>query len=116
MLPTTSSQAQIYTHVQRQILGDLVLAFTLVLLTPMAPARSSFELGTVLGGATPASTAPWLTATFTDTTPGQVTLILQSHLNVSSEFIGEVSLNLNPAINPTSLTFVQLSGPSLLTG
>ena len=79
----------------------------------MAPAQNSFELGSVLGGATPTSTAPWLTATFTDAAPGQVTLTLQSHLNVPSEFIGEVSLNINPAFNPASLTFLQLSGPSL---
>jgi hypothetical protein len=99
--------------VQRQILTKVLVALALVLLTPVALAQTNFELGTVLGGATPTSTAPWLTASFSDALPGQVTLILQSHLNVASEFIGEVCLNLNPAVNPASLTFVQLSGPSL---
>jgi hypothetical protein len=99
--------------VQRQKLGELVLVFALVLLTATAAGQSSFELGTVLGGIAPTSTPPWLTATFTDTAPGHVTLTLQSHLDVSSEFIGEVCLNLNPAYNPVSLTFLQLSGPLL---
>jgi len=113
MLLPESSQAQFFTRVQRRILAKLVFGFTLVLATPMALAQSSFELGTVLGGATPTSTSPWLTATFTDATPGQVTLTFQSHLDVPSEFIGEISLNINPAFNPASLSFLQLSGPSL---
>ena len=103
----------VLTRVQRQRPAILLFAFTLVLLAPMALAQSSFELGTVLSGATPTSTSPWLTATFTDAAPGEVTLTLQSHLNVPVEFIGEVSFNVNPAFDPASLTFLQLSGPSL---
>jgi hypothetical protein len=99
--------------VQRRILAELIFALALVLLSPTTSAQRSFELGTVLSGASPASTAPWLTATFTDIAPGQITMTLQSHLNVSSEFIGEVALNLNSAFDPGSLTFLQLSGPAL---
>jgi hypothetical protein len=99
--------------VQRQNLLELVLAFTLLLLAPKVLAQSRFELGTVLGGTTPTSVAPWLTATFSDITPGQVSLMLQSHLDVASEFIGEVALNLNPSFNPTSLRFLQITGPLL---
>ena len=76
----------------------------------MALAQASFELGTVLGGDTPTSTAPWLTVTFTDSLAGQVTLTLQSHLDSASEFFGEVAFNLDPAFDPASLSFVQLSG------
>jgi hypothetical protein len=99
--------------VQRRILAELIFAFTLVLLTPMAPAQRSFELDTVLGGVSPANPAPWLTAIFTDIAPGEITLTLQSHLNVSSEFIGEVALNFNPAFDLASLAFLQLGGPAL---
>jgi hypothetical protein len=98
---------------QRRTHAKLAIALTLVLLAPIAPAQSSFELGNVLTGDTPTSTAPWLTVTFTDALPGQVTLTLLCHLNVPSEFIGEISLNLNPAFDPASLAFLQLSGPSL---
>lgn len=70
-----------------------------------------FQLGSVLNGVPPTSTAPWLTATFVTVSPGTVTLILQAHLNISSEFIGEVGLNLNPNISPSAMHFVQTSGP-----
>ena len=89
------------------------MTITLVLLAQKVRAQSQFELGAVLGGTTPTSVAPWLTAIFTDITPGRVSLMLQSHLDVASEFIGEVALNLNPSFNPTSLTFLQINGAPL---
>ena len=64
-----------------------------------------FDLGTVLNGSPPASTSPWITATFTTISPGTVTLTLTSHLNVTSEFISEIGLNLRPGISPASLLF-----------
>jgi hypothetical protein len=69
------------------------------------------ELGNVLNGTAPTSTYPWITATFTTLFPGTVTLTLASHLNVASEFIGEIGLNLKPDISPASLLFSQSSGP-----
>lgn len=70
----------------------------------------TLRLGTVLNGTPPSSTGPWLTATFTTLFPGEVRLTLESHLDVSSEFIGEVALNINPTISPADLIFAQVSG------
>jgi hypothetical protein len=55
-----------------------------------------------LEGATPASSAPWLTATFQNISGG-VQLTLTSVLDVPSEFITEVLFNVNPAIRPSNL-------------
>lgn len=70
----------------------------------------SCDLGTVLNGARPASEASWLSALFETDSPGLVTLTLKAQLDVPSEFIREVALNLNPAFSPASLQFVQLAG------
>ena len=113
MLPHGSVRAKSTARVQRRTPAKLVFACLLVLAAPLGLAQSTFELGTVLGGTVPTSTAPWLTATFTDAAPGHVTLTLQSHLNVASEFVGEVCFNLNPVFDLASLTILQLSGPSL---
>lgn len=71
-----------------------------------------FDLGTVLNGTPPASNPPWITATFATLFPGSVSLTLSSHLTITSEFIGEIGLNLRPDLSPASLLFSQSSGPA----
>jgi len=71
-----------------------------------------FQIGTVLNGASPSSSPPWITATFTTLFPGTVSLSLAAHLTTATEFIGEIGLNLRPGISPASLLFTQNSGPS----
>jgi len=112
MLPPRSTQAQSFGSVQLQNLARLAFALKLVSLTPETTAQS-LELGTVLDGDTPSNKPPWLIATFSNSLPGQVILTLQSLLDAPSEFFGEIALNLNPAFNPASLTFLQRSGPTL---
>lgn len=73
----------------------------------------TFELDTPFNGSTPASSTPWLTATFTQDGDNKVTLALQSSLNVSSEFFGSLAFNFNPAKSPlTTLTDVSQDGGS----
>ena len=59
-----------------------------------AKAALTFELGGMLNGVTPTSSAPWLTAQFNNV-EGGVELTLTSQLSVPSEFISAVALNVN---------------------
>ncbi|HMQ16165.1 MAG TPA: hypothetical protein PKC49_09345, partial [Phycisphaerae bacterium] len=70
-----------------------------------------FELSIEFSGATPpAGAAPWLTATFDDGgTPGSVDLTLETTNLVSNEFVFSWLFNLDPVLDPTSLSF---SAPS----
>jgi hypothetical protein len=97
----------------RKIKGSAggLICITLLLLGPVAQAQV-FNLGTVLNGSTPDSSPPWLTATFTTLFPGTVSLTLASHLPVTTEFIGEIGLNLRPGLSPAALSFSQISSPS----
>jgi hypothetical protein len=96
--------------------GLILICATLLALGFGAVAQSQgqqvFDLGTVLNGSPPSSSAPWVTATFTTLFPGTVTLTLASHLTVTSEFISEIGLNLEPGLSPATLIFSQNSGPS----
>ena len=94
----------------KHAVGGLIC--TALLLLSAVTQGQVVELGSVLNGSPPTSSSPWITATFTTLFPGTVTLTLASHLTVSSEFIGEIGLNLKPGISPTSLIFGQISGPS----
>jgi hypothetical protein len=69
-----------------------------------------FKLDNTFNGASPSSTAPWLTATFTSPASGTVNLALQSSLNISSEFFGSLGFNFNPPIS--ALTGVSQNGGS----
>jgi hypothetical protein len=63
-----------------------------------------YELEGLFNGMAPSSPAPWLTAEFITVTPGTVTLILTSSLEVSSEFIGQVGFNVKGGITPSTLS------------
>ncbi|MBW7905396.1 MAG: hypothetical protein LC135_02770 [Phycisphaerae bacterium] len=71
----------------------------------------TFELSVEFSGATPpAGAAPWLTATFDDGgSPGSVDLTLATTNLVSNEFVFRWMFNLDPVLDPTSLSF---SAPS----
>lgn len=74
----------------------------------------TYDLSSIFEGkALPASTAPWLTATFDDgNSTGAVTLTLTSSLEDTSEFFSEIVFNVNPRINPSALTINYVSGTS----
>jgi hypothetical protein len=95
------------------VVGGLVCAALLMRGTLAQAQTYEWELGTVLTGTPPVSSAPWIRVTFTTLFSGSVALTLSSHLNITSEFISEIGLNLKPGISPESLLFAQNSGPSV---
>lgn len=95
-------------HRRRSFLTCLAVCCCLVR-TVAADVR--LELDTVLNGAPPGSSSPWLTATFTTLFPGKVELTLEARLDYPTEFVGGLALNLNPSLNPASLLFLSVGGP-----
>ncbi len=86
----------------------------LLLLTGIGQANAetlTFQFGMEYSGATaPLGTAPWLIATFDDGgTPGTVELTFEATNLTGVEFVGEWLLNLDPALDPTALSFTQQS-------
>jgi hypothetical protein len=89
----------------------LWLCLLLLVVVPLAQADIlTLNFDIEFSGATaPAGSSPWITATFTDVVGG-VNLKINPVNLVGSEFIGEFSINLNPALNPNNLTFGLVSG------
>ena len=71
----------------------------------------TYDLSVEFSGATPpAGAAPWLRATFDDgNTPGSVLMTLSTPNLTAVEFVSGWYFNLDPALDPTSLSF---SGPA----
>lgn len=64
--------------------------------------------GELPDGYPPNGEKPWLTATFDDGgTPGSVTMEIDLNNLIAPEFIGAAMFNLDPALDPTSLSFGQ---------
>lgn len=88
-------------------LRGIAVAAAILGMTALYPTQAIASLifteNTVFNGSTPTSTPPWLTATFTTVSPGTVTLKLSASLNVASEFIDSVVLNVDPNITPSDL-------------
>jgi hypothetical protein len=61
------------------------------------------------GGTPPSGPAPWLEATFEDDVAG-VVLTLSAHFSAPTEFVTEWDFNLDPALDPTKLSFTLQSG------
>ena len=78
--------------------------------TAALPAGVDFYLNTEYSGGTPPDgPGPWLHAQFTDVSGG-VDLTLTSLLTGSTEFVTEWAFNLDPALDPTHLSFAFVSG------
>jgi hypothetical protein len=77
-----------------------------------AQASVVFDFNTEFSGGTPPSgPAPWITATFSDTsTPGQVELTVSTAGLTSSEKVSGLYLNLDPTLDVSGLTFASLNG------
>ena len=92
----------------------LVMSLVLVAATASSPARGAivtYDLGFEYSGATPpAGAGPWLRATFDDGgSPGAVTLTLTALNLTGGEFVNDWMFNLDPALNPKSLSFAMQS-------
>ena len=69
-----------------------------------------FDLDNIYSGTvSPSATKPWLTATFTDIDSTHVSLKLDAVGLVSSEFVSEWLFNVDPTIDPSSISFTQTS-------
>ncbi len=92
----------------------LILAFFAALLVGIQPAQATtltFNYNFTFSGTDPAGTPPWLTATFDDHGgTGSVTLTMTASNLVGTEFISRWYFNLDPNLNPASLTFTYVSG------
>jgi hypothetical protein len=104
----------------------LVVLITSALAASSSAAMITFDLSVnISGGPTPTGTPPWLTATFQDGmnngTQG-VFLTLQTPGMQTGEKIQDWYFNLDPSLNPNSLTFLQtdktgtFSDPGYTTG
>jgi hypothetical protein len=62
------------------------------------------------GGQAPGGAAPWITATFTDISPGDVRLTISTSNLVQSENISAIYFNLAPTLDPTKLSFASGNG------
>jgi hypothetical protein len=99
-----------------------VILFCLGLCLLFSPISSqatiiTYDLNFEFSGTSPSGSPPWLRAAFDDGGgSGSVTLTLTSLLQGSGEFVTEWDFNLNPALNPTSLTILQSSGPTATIG
>jgi hypothetical protein len=80
---------------------------------------TTINLSTSFHGAGPSGAAPWLTVTFTDTGTNLVHMRIDNLLHGVTEFLGGNNnpnsqggfyLNLDPALNPTALTFTYTAG------
>lgn len=96
-----------------------VVAVSMGGLLPLSAATVTYNFGDVSAGTAPAGTAPWLQAVFTDAAmpANTVQLTLSAGNLVGTEFVSNWYFNLNPALDPTALSF-SLSGsnPSVQTG
>ena len=86
-----------------------IIAVMVVCLTP-SPVRAAsitLNLDSFVTGQAPTSIGPWLTLTFADVAPGVVELIVQSGLEVSTEFVGDVVFNIGGGIDPLAVAFAE---------
>lgn len=94
-----------------------LIALCIVLSLGIAPAASAgilvFDLGIVFSSSPPAGSAPWLRATFDDFGgTGTVRLTMEAIGLTGNEIVSEWSFNLDPSLNPTTLTTNYVSNPS----
>jgi hypothetical protein len=95
------------TRVLSRFLKGAMVALVAVALTGATarPAKAlEFNLDTVFSGNTPDGTGPWLNVTFEDSGANQVLMTVTSLLTGTSQFISQLYFNLDPAIDPTSIT------------
>lgn len=84
---------------------------------PLGASTVTYDFGDTSGGATPTGAAPWLEAVFTDTgLPANTVQLTVSAANLTgSEFLSCLYFNLNPALDPTGLSFLASGSTGLFT-
>jgi hypothetical protein len=85
--------------------GCLSIATTLILTARAFADSFPLDFDTVVNGSAPAGPSPWAGVTFTDSGPGTVTLTISASGFFVGESLTELMFNLNPADNPSALSF-----------
>jgi hypothetical protein len=105
------------------LVGLLAAGWVMIGAASGSAATLILPLNLIFSGLTPPCSSPWGTATFTDVGSNKVELTLQANLSsCGGAFISKWYFNLDPALNPSSLSFsfVSKSGtftnPSISTG
>jgi hypothetical protein len=63
----------------------------------------------------PTSAPPFATMKFTDTAPGVVQLLVSSSLESSTDFVSQIGFNLDPALDPTLVSFTKTGSTGTFT-
>ena len=106
-----------------RMLGRIV-ALSVAGVLPASASTLTYNFGQVSGGTAPAGSPPWLQAVFTDNgLPANTINLTLSAGNLSGgDFVTCWYFNVNPALNPTGLSFTvssssgSFAGPSIQTG
>src|ERR1051325_3873471 len=94
----------------------VVLVAATFFFSPRVSAESiTYNFDHTLTGVAPAGPTPWLTARFSDAQPNTVTVTLAASGLTGNEFIGQWYFNLNPTLNPASLTFTEIGSSGAFT-
>ena len=89
----------------------VVVTLPFLFALPSAHASTiTFQLDDFRSGATPTSSAPWLSLKFADSGIGAVRLTVESGLDVPSEFISDVVFNIGAGIDPSAVAFSENLG------
>jgi hypothetical protein len=89
----------------------LVLLLPLFLATAGARATSFFyQFTNVFAGTRPEGSPAWVSALFSDVTPGTVQLKISADALTGGEFLSAMFFNLDPSLKPTKLIFSYVSG------
>jgi hypothetical protein len=99
-----------------QLRPALLVSIVCTALLPSAIAATQLlPLNFVFSGSTPGAASPWLSATFEDgPLPDSVRLTLDATNLTGTEFAASWYFNLNPSLDPASLTFSFVSNPTAL--
>lgn len=96
-------------NILRKVAAGMALAFALMAGTQAE--ALTFTLDQEFSGATaPVGTPPWLSATFTQSGANTVRLTMSDVNLTDNEFVTSWFFNLNPAKDPTQLSFAYVSG------
>jgi hypothetical protein len=86
----------------------LSVAALALVLSPGPALALTFDLDYVFSGNSPSGAAPWMQVNIANISGG-VQVDLVNMLKGATEFAGEVSINVNPALNPASFTYSALN-------
>ena len=102
-----------YNHMKKSIMAALLAGAVFASFQTQA-ASESYNLDSAVSGVfpDPGPTLPWMTATFTDGSPGTVLLQLSVQNIYPSAFVTEFDFNLDPSLSASAVNVVTTNGGS----